>query len=427
MNTGATKAVFVFWHIGKREPARLLDDLAEWTDINTVVVGSSYKNPEGALLLSSPLEIDGVRVPVVEPHDLEAMLRFVEMARARGFQVSLNVGPVNPPVPGRPPATCVDITGRHVVDPVIWGCPNNPWLVRYGERLVQEMVSTWPAFDLLDLNHLEYPHLCEKSLAELFVCFCDWCERRAEEEGLDFERVRRDVASAYEYLAVPARTGQSRPPEVSANTVLTYLVERPGVAEWLSFRMSSMSDFIRHVTAAAREAARKHKPDLRIGMSPQLASVSKLVGTDVGELHSIFDWVAPKFPDYIPGAVLPRMGEAVESGSGRWTELELMPLMRELFGLGSGPDEYIPAEPSHEGQTYSNAFEASIIDGQMKHLQAVVGRLPTYPWIWFHYQDLEELKLKMSAVNAQGFDGYFLWCWEPNLTTQSLKAASGIF
>ena len=55
-----TKGIFVFWHVGMREPDRLLDDLAEWTDIDTVVVGSSYKRPEGALLLSSPFEIDGV-------------------------------------------------------------------------------------------------------------------------------------------------------------------------------------------------------------------------------------------------------------------------------------------------------------------------------------------------------------------------------
>ena len=366
-------------------------------------------------------------MPVVEPRDLEAMLRFVEIARSKGFRVSLNVGPVNPPVPGRPSASCVDITGRPIVDPVVWGCPNNPWLVQYGERLVQEMVSSWPAFDMLDLNHLEYPHWCDQWLSELFVCFCDWCGRKAAEAGLDFERVRRDVSSAYEYLTVPAHTGQSRPPEASANTVLAYLVERPGLADWLSFRMSSMSDFIRHVTAAAREAARKHKPDLRIGMSPQLASVSTLVGTNVGELHNMFDWVAPKFPDYIPGAVLPRVAKAVESGSGRWTEAELMPLMRELLGLGPGPDEYIPAEPSHEGQVYSNAFDASIIDGQMGHLHAVKGKLPMYPWIWFHYGDVEDLKRKMSAVNANGFDGYFIWGWEPNVSTESLKAAKSVF
>ena len=422
-----TKAIFVFWHVGMREPDRLLDDLAEWTDIDTVVVGSSYRNPEAALLLSSPFEIDGVQVPVVAPHDLEAALRFVEMARSKGFRVSLNVGPVNPPVPGHPPASCVDITGLHTVDPVAWGCPNNPWLIQYGERLVQEMVSTWPAFDMLDLNHLEYPHWCDKGLAEFFVCFCDWCRRRAEEEGLDFERIRRDVSSLYEYLATPANASPSRPTEISANTVLGYMVSRPGLAEWLSFRMSSMSDFIRHVTAASRDAARRHKPDLRIGMSPQLASVSTLVGTDVDGLHSIFDWIAPKFPDYIPGAALPRMAKAVESGSGRWTEAELMPLMRELFGLGQGPDEYVPDEPSDEGQVYSNAFDASFIDGQMKQLQAVKGSLPLYPWIWFHYQDLEALRQKMNAVKANGFDGYFLWAWERNVTTEALKAASGIF
>ena len=423
-----TRAMFIHWPVAMREPGRLLDDLAEWTSINTVIVAHSASSPEGeALVLPSPLEIDGVRVPAVEPDELEGMFRFVDMARARGFRVSLNIGPLTPLVPGDPPNSCVDVTGHRVIDPWVWGCPNNPWLVRYGERLVEAVVSTWPAFDMLDLNHLEYPQFCENGFKELFVCFCDWCRRKAEDAGLDFERMRQEASSAYEFLAAPRQAGPDLLPEVSANTVLRYVAQRPGLADWLSFRMSSMSDFIRSVTAAAREAARTHKPDLRIGMGAQLASVSTLVGTDFVELSTIFDWQAPKFPDYIPGVILPRVARELASGPGRWSEAELMPVMRELLGLGPGPEEYVPAEPSHEGQVYSNAFDSSIIGGQMDHLQAVKGRLPLYPWIWFHYEDLEGLRQKVTAVEVNGFDGYFIWSWEPNVTTESLKAAGGIF
>ena len=423
-----TRAIFVRWRVAMREPERLLDDLAEWTSINTVIVAHTFSSCDRGevLVLPSALDVDGLPVPGVDPDDLEAMFRFVEMARARGFQVSLNLGPTNPLIPGDPPAGCLDVTGRHVVEPWVWGCPNNPWIVSHGEALVQEMVSTWPTFDMLDLNHLEYPHFCKKGYTELFVCFCDWCRRRADDAGLDFEGMRREAAAAYEYLSAPGPAGADRLPEVSANTVLRYVAQKPGLADWLGFRMSSMSNFIRSVAAAAREAAQRHKPDLRIGMSAQLASVSPLVGTDFVGLSAIFDWQAPKFPDYIPGVILPRVARDVASTSGRWSEVELMPVMRELLGLGPGPNEYIPAEPSHEEQVYSNAFDTSIIDRQMEHLGAVKGRLPLFPWIWFHYQDPEDLRQKVDAVEAHGFDGYFIWCWGQNLTTEALKAATGV-
>ena len=59
-------------------------------------------------------------------------------------------------------------------------------------------------------------------------------------------------------------------------------------------------------------------------MGAQLASVSTLVGTNFVELSTIFDWQAPKFPDYIPGAILPRVAREIASGPGRWSEAELI-------------------------------------------------------------------------------------------------------
>ena len=65
--------------------------------------------------------------------------------------------------------------------------------------------------------------------------------------------------------------------------------------------MSSMSDFIKTIVAAARESAAKSNPDLKIGMEFFLPSASNLVGTDFNNLYELFDWVSPKFPDYVPG------------------------------------------------------------------------------------------------------------------------------
>ena len=49
-----------------------------------------------------------------------------------------------------------------------------------------------------------------------------------------------------------------------------------------------------------------------------------------------------------------------------------------------------------------------------------------YPWIWLHYRDLDDLRGKVNALDTHGFAGYFLWCWEQDLTTERLTAAKGV-
>ena len=413
------------------EPDRLLDDLARSTNIDTVVLncGHAPSNQPEALVLPSARAFDGLPVKVVTAAELDSMFRFLDLARSKGFKVSGTVTPLNPTVRDRLPVTCVDVTGEQGVDTVVRGCPNNPAVVQYAETVVREMVSTWPAMDMLNLDHLEYTHWCQKGLNEFFVCFCGSCRQKVEGEGLDFERMRREVASAYEDLVAAGHSGSTHPSKLSANEALSYLAERPELAVWLKFRTSSMSDFIRRVVEAGRDAAREQKPDLQIGIGFQLPSIAKFVGTDINEVYTLFDWIAPKFPDYIPAEVVPRIAEELASRSGRWNAAELRPVIRELMDLGPGPEEYIPIAADlveERGLRYSNVFDTSIIDGQMKHLEALIGRVPMYPWIWLHHRDLDDLRQKVTALDAHGFEGYRLWCWEQDLTTERLTAAGGV-
>ena len=56
---------------------------------------------------------------------------------------------------------------------------------------------------MFDLNHLAYARWCDKGLSELFVCFCEWCGRTAEEEGLDLERVNSYQLSPRTHIIIP--------------------------------------------------------------------------------------------------------------------------------------------------------------------------------------------------------------------------------
>ena len=120
--------------------------------------------------------------------------------------------------------------------------------------------------DMLELNHVEFPFWPRLGLSDLLVCFCNFCREKAQATGIDFEEMKRDVASFYEDLLKAQQSSSDPADTISSNVILNFFIKRPHIAEWLNFRMSSMSDFIRTVTAAARETAAKFNPNLKIGM-----------------------------------------------------------------------------------------------------------------------------------------------------------------
>ena len=428
-----TRAIFIYWSVATEEPQRLLDDLARWTDINTIILGSPFfvwGEPErGAqLVLPSAEPFGDLPVPVVTGAEFDSLLRFVDTAKANGFKVSCNISPLGPNIRGLTSLSRVDVTDRPTVaeDLMGHGCPNNPDIVRYAETLARETVASWTSLDMLDLNHVEYPLWPRPGLRMMFVCFCRFCRARAEDEGIDFDEMQLEVASVYDSLTT-ASAGPDTLSGLSPNGLLNHLARRPLVATWLSFRVASVSTFTRRIAEAAREVARRHNPSLRLGIGSYLPSVSRLFGTDFASLHALFDWVAPKFPDYVTGTIIPMIADQVASRTGRWEAEELRPVIRELYDVGPGPEEYAPIASPQEDLLYSNTFDASIIDRQMRHLEPLKGQVPMYPWVWLYNHDLEHLREKIDTLKRHGFDGYFLWPWPSDLTAEALKAAKGIF
>ena len=78
----------------------------------------------------------------------------------------------------------------------------------------------------------------------------------------------------------------------------------------------------------------------------------------------------PKFPDYLPGSVIPLFAKEVAARVGLDRDA-LLRMISEAFDLGPGPRRSTPAygEPKHI-LLYSNAYDYSIFARQMKYLQA---------------------------------------------------------
>ena len=163
-------------------------------------------------------------------------------------------------------------------------------------------------------------------------------------------------------------------------------------------------------------------------MEFQLPSLSPLLGTDFLDLSFDLDLMIPKFPDYLPGSVVPLFAQEVAARSGL-DKGALLQEIRDAFDLGPGPKRYSPYQPYGELRhilLYSNAFDHSMVARQMKYLKSMVGKVPIQPYIWESNNDKESLRKKIEALSNAGFDDFFLWSWEEGITTEHLRALKGI-
>ncbi len=428
-----TAAVFMHWRVLTEEPERVLDDLARYTAINTLLLSNVLipdfldPNLKSRPLLPSADGLEGLPMTVA-PEEFETVARFAELAKTKGFGIVCHVIPSMAFTRDFAEMDAVTVKGRRSTDlektGMIWGCPNNPMTIHNGEALARRSAQSWSFADMLELNHVEYRLWPRGGVDELMVCFCDHCKKKAEDAGVDFEGMKREVALFYEDLASGRLLSDTK---ISAKGLGDTLRARPLLAEWSRFRIASMSDFIRRVTAAARASAEASNPDLKIGLDIFLPSAANLVGTDFASLYPLFDWVSPKFPDYVPGTILPFVSEELASNSGDGSSAEFLSILRRVLDLGEGPEEYEPIEPPDEDLLYSNTFDPSIIERQSAHIKELFGKVKMYPWIWIYNRDLELFKRKVEAVEASGFDGYFMWNWEVDLSSERLKMSEGIF
>ena len=408
------KAVFLYWSFIAADTERVLDDLARWTNIDTLLICQREGSDEAGMMLPDASAFGDLPVPIA-PAAFERTMQVIELARTKGFAVASHANPMygcpktlrhlncRSLAPTQPPAD----------NGLIWACPNHPDAVSYGKAVTRALIEAWPV-DLLEINHVEYPLYCD-SLDGYANCFCDHCYARAEGQGIDLGAIERLLTTLLGQLNSGAL----------ADHWLDELAGSPLLAQWLAFRTGSITQFVGTIVAEARAAAATHRPNLKIGFDPFLPSALHLVGIDLEALHSLFDWVAPKFPDYLTGWMIPNIADCI-AGPGNDSTAQRQAL-RDLLDLGPQPRQYEPMKIEMEEMRYCNTADASTIDRQMPYLSHLREKTAMYPWLWLYDRDLELLRRKIQTLERYDFDGYCLWLWPEDMTSSALQEAGGIF
>ena len=410
------RSVFVQWPLLARRGDALLADLRDHTPIDTLELSDftlDWEHSDAAAGAQAPGALavppaagrffEGLPfpVPVADPAECERLLGAIAAASAAGFKIACNVTPLYVSSAQASRFGCIDADGRPVPcirsNLEVYGCPSHPEVAAYAEAMARAFIASWPALDVLTINHAEYPLWPQVRPEELLVCFCPACRERAGERGLDLDEVRLALTGL-------AELGPS----------LNESLGQGPIAAWLEFRREAVSRCVEKVIAGARQEATAAGKEVAIGLEFQLPTLAPVLGTDFARLADGLDFLVAKFPDYLGAAVLPLLTE----DAGRLAEL------RGLLGLGPGPARYRPATDLSEGIRYANAFDGSVFDLQMPRLADVWGRKPVHAYLWKYGGDDADLRAKVEAVERLGFAGYFLWVWNRDLDAGGPRAWS---
>lgn len=127
-----------------------------------------------------------------------------------------------------------------------------------------------------------------------FTCFCEACRQRAEDFGFDFERIKKDVNSLYEYLN--SEKAKRRDITVLADLV-DLLFASPGILEWFRFRSRCTTEHMANIRHVLKSINNKHQLGMFI-FTPVLADI---VGQSYVELRDIVDVFSPMIYRNISG------------------------------------------------------------------------------------------------------------------------------
>ena len=235
------KSVFPSWSLLLKEKDRPLNDLARWTEVNTIELGNFFTGAtQGALssgnepaLFTFPSSeaFNDLTIPTIKQSDFNSILELLNIIKSKGFNITCNVSPLYIAHPSLSSLACVDVTGEEVpgigTNLAFYGCPNNPDTIRYGEAEIREFITAWPQADMISLNHVEFPLWPKKSFRELFVCFCKFCKEKAKKRGINFEEMRNEITSFYVFLSTPRLENSRQFNELSISDILNFLIKKP--------------------------------------------------------------------------------------------------------------------------------------------------------------------------------------------------------
>lgn len=299
-------------------------------------------------------------------------------------------------------------------------CPNQPRVQERHLETIEELAGI-PGIKGVFVDGARFASPAS-GIDAFFTCFCSACRTQAEVFGLDFDRIRRDVASLYNGLHqgkqerfAPLLTGLSGWP--SAGDLLSLAVRLPGVFDWFRLRALSTAKHVRDV----RKTLKASNPGLVLGMYVFTPSLSGLVGQVYSLLAEHVDIISPMIYRNGPAdsiaplnSELARMWTDLSKATGLSREDAAMHVLRfagyDSLLAENSPDVLAEALPPLA--VGRETASARLILGSAKRL---------VPIIWLNDDEIER---SVGAVQRAGADGVNFFTYRDGSETLLGRAAA---
>lgn len=203
------------------------------------------------------------------------------------------------------------------------GCPNRPTIRAYAAALLTDTVTNFGPIDGVLVDWAEYPTY---QLHELFTCFCAHCRTRAEELGLDWDRMLAAAAALRRWCGEVTPDGLAllRRGLTGRFPLVDLLLREPGWLDILRLKAESVADLYRllhkQLAALGRTdvtlAARGWPPPWNLASGTDYARLSESCGMFAPKLFT-FDlaalpgWWGAEWREWNPGLDEPDVLDAL--------------------------------------------------------------------------------------------------------------------
>ncbi|HSB64927.1 MAG TPA: hypothetical protein VLD65_00015, partial [Anaerolineales bacterium] len=159
-------------------------------------------------------------------------------------------------------------------------CPNHPAvqdaLLKHLEAMLRQGV-----YQGFFLDRVRYPSPSVDPLKHL-ACFCDYCCRKAAQQGLDLPGLRQAILQQ-----LAGEAGRIALVKMLLSEMVDFAPSQPNhaLSQLLAFRQKSVTDFLALIIQVLKGA------QLEVGLDCFSPSLAPLVGQELKSLAQLVDWV----------------------------------------------------------------------------------------------------------------------------------------
>jgi hypothetical protein len=172
------------------------------------------------------------------------------------------------------------LVGYHGMPEFTFFCPNHPAVQEAVYKQLIKLVRQG-VYQGFFLDRVRFPSPSTNPASDL-GCFCEHCQRKAAEVGLDLGNVQRGILQQIQdekgriSLTNSLLSGQTNPEDSDQALV---------VRQFLAFRKRSVRDFLALIVQPLRDT------QMEIGLDCFSPSLTHMVGQDLHALSDLVDWI----------------------------------------------------------------------------------------------------------------------------------------